>query len=207
VARRRPDTRRRDPHPRAVHRDLANAGLSGRRLAIGHALFHPFALRSARRGLLGFDAAAAAAHGSWPDRWAVADEAQRASLQRFHTHPPTLLDKVTDPYTILTPFSIYTLSAAARQVAARRLILATLAIERFRRAHAGTLPASGGLPEDPFSSAPLVLKTEPAGYVIYSLGVNRKDDAGALYGVGAGGPRNYSLQTRDYGIRVATVIK
>ena len=47
-----------------------------------------------------------------------------------------------------------------------------------------------------------MFKSDAAGYVVYSLGVNRKDDGGALYGIGADGPRNFTLQTRDYGIRV-----
>jgi hypothetical protein len=169
---------------------------------IGHAVFHPFALHNARRELLSFDSAIAAAHGSWRDRWALAIDAQRASIQRFRIHPPSLFEKIEDPYTVLTPLSTYTLTASAKEIAARRLIAGAVAIERFRRAHPAAPPAPVELQEDPFSGKPLVFKSDATGYVIYSLDVNRKDDGGAFYGIGADGPRNFSLQTRDYGIRV-----
>jgi hypothetical protein len=169
---------------------------------IGHTVFHPFALHSARRELLAFDSAVAAAHESWRDRWGLALGAQRASIQRLRTHPPSLFEKLADPYTVLTPFSAYTLTASAYEIAARHLIAAVLAIERFRRGHPAAAPVPVELQEDPFSGKPLVFKSDATGYVIYSLDVNRTDDGGAFYGIGADGPRNFTRQTRDYGIRV-----
>jgi hypothetical protein len=84
---------------------------------IGHALFHPMALHSARRELLSFDSAIAAARESWRERWALASEAQRASIERLRIHPPSLFETLEDPYRVLTPLGTYTLSASAREIA------------------------------------------------------------------------------------------
>lgn len=63
-----------------------------------------------------------------------------------------------------------------------------LAIERYRLAHAGTLPATladivptflDSIPTDPMDGKPLRYKKLPAtGYVVYSIGKDRKDDNG-----------------------------
>lgn len=71
--------------------------------------------------------------------------------------------------------------------ARRRCALAALAVERFRRAHDGTLPASleelpGYAPEalwlDPFDNQPLRYRVTPDGYRIYSLGPDQADQQG-----------------------------
>jgi hypothetical protein len=62
-----------------------------------------------------------------------------------------------------------------------------LAVERFRLANAGRLPASlaeltpkylAALPVDPFDGEPLRFKTRTTGYVVYSIGQDGKDDGG-----------------------------
>jgi hypothetical protein len=71
--------------------------------------------------------------------------------------------------------------------ARRRCALAALAVDRFRRAHDGTLPASlevlpGYAPEclwlDPFNNQPLRYRITPEGYRIYSLGPDQIDQQG-----------------------------
>ncbi len=71
--------------------------------------------------------------------------------------------------------------------ARRRPALTAIAVERYRLGHQGTLPASlaqlvpefiKAVPADPFDGQPIRYIRQPKGYVIYSLGPNRKDDGG-----------------------------
>jgi hypothetical protein len=77
----------------------------------------------------------------------------------------------------------------AAQCAGRlRVTQAALAVERYRLANKNALPASLGelapqfidsVPSDPFDGQPLrYTKASPKGYVIYSIGKDRKDDGG-----------------------------
>ena len=68
-----------------------------------------------------------------------------------------------------------------------RSLRAAIAIERYLRAHAEQLPASlsdlsprylPATPIDPFTGQPLLYVKMPNGYVVYSAGVNRRDDKG-----------------------------
>jgi len=78
-----------------------------------------------------------------------------------------------------------------RSAAAAAGIRATqtmLAVERYRLKHANTLPASlaqlvpellAAVPPDPFDNQPLRFRKLPTkGYVVYSVGKDRKDDGG-----------------------------
>jgi hypothetical protein len=95
----------------------------------------------------------------------------------------------------------------ARAEAVRRCTITALAVERYRRRHDGSLPASLTdvprelLPEsftDPFTGEPLRFKRLPNGYVIYSVGTDRKDNDGELYP-----PRDGSnSRESDVGFRV-----
>jgi len=103
-------------------------------------------------------------------------------------------------------------TAAGLDLAARRVLVATLAVERYRRDHAGTIPPSlqavvpaylASVPVDPFSGDPLTYKPDAGGYVLYSLDTNLRNDGGALYGFGSRKqlmPRGG--EARDLGIRV-----
>jgi hypothetical protein len=75
----------------------------------------------------------------------------------------------------------------AEDLACSGIIQTVLAVERFRLAHQNQLPdgleeltpllLSKG-PMDPFSGMKLKYKKLPSGYVVYSIGRNRKDDGG-----------------------------
>jgi hypothetical protein len=103
-------------------------------------------------------------------------------------------------------------TAAGLDLAARRVLVATLAVERYRRDHAGTLPPSlqalvpqyvGAVPTDPFSGDPLVYKPSADDYFLYSVDTNLRNDGGALYGFGSKNQLFPSTgQGRDLGIRV-----
>jgi hypothetical protein len=68
-----------------------------------------------------------------------------------------------------------------------RVAETALAVERFRAAR-GALPNSleqlapgylAAVPPDPYDSQPLRYKKLPRGFVVYSIGADRKDDGGA----------------------------
>ena len=68
-----------------------------------------------------------------------------------------------------------------------------LAVEAYRRSHEEQLPTALAdlapsflphVPIDPFSGKPLQFRTGGKGYIIYSVGMNRRDDGG----VDAAGP-------------------
>jgi hypothetical protein len=71
--------------------------------------------------------------------------------------------------------------------ARRRAALTAIAVERFRLAHDGHLPAKldelkpqflTDVPKDPFDGKPLRFKSLSPGYVIYSVGADRTDNDG-----------------------------
>jgi hypothetical protein len=122
-------------------------------------------------------------------------------------HPPTLSQRLVDPYVSIGPLGQYALWQSAHELAARRLIDASLAVERYRRGSGGAPPPKIDPRDDPFSGRPLLYKKETDGYVIYAVDVNGKDDGGSLYGFGAAGLRTFGQQTpRDYGIRVPLTV-
>jgi len=75
----------------------------------------------------------------------------------------------------------------AQDLARLRMMRTALAIERFRLAH-GKLPEKlddlvpqflPEIPSDPFDDKPLRYVKRERGYMIYSVGENRKDEGGA----------------------------
>ncbi len=81
--------------------------------------------------------------------------------------------------------SIDTLS---RRIEAKsKLARTAIAIERYRLAHGGQLPGilsdlvpeyMGQVPLDPFSAKPIIYKKLSKGYMVYSIGINGRDDNG-----------------------------
>ena len=77
--------------------------------------------------------------------------------------------------------------AYARLLATLRTADAAAAVERYRGAHGGALPPTldalvpaflERVPIDPFTGSPVKWKASPAGYTIYSIGADFKDDGG-----------------------------
>jgi hypothetical protein len=172
-------------------------------------LLHPFVSRSGRMGIVSFEPAIALARLPLAERSAVVQRAvadyRSQPLWRYR-----LFGALFDPFPVA--FAGWGLSQAKQEVAARRVTVAALAVERYRRAHTSAAPESlGGLvpaflsavPEDPFSMKPLVYRRDADGYVLYSVDANRKDDGGELYGHGAAIAKHVGPQSpRDLGIRV-----
>ncbi|MEY4387828.1 MAG: hypothetical protein RLY20_3111 [Verrucomicrobiota bacterium] len=135
---------------------------------------------------------------SKPD-YAATDELKNAfetMSKRARTFPPKVLTLM------LMPALEKAGEKAARLEASRRCALAALAVERYRLAHRGALPATlsdvgAGALEDPFTGKPLLLKKTERGYLIYSVGPDRKDDDGEV-SVGS----SSSERRSDIGFRV-----
>jgi hypothetical protein len=87
---------------------------------------------------------------------------------------------------ILVPVCFVPRMKTAEGIASVRLMQAAMVLRSYQAEH-GAYPASlaelaaaGGLaiPEDPFSGKPFIYKRQGAGYLIYSVGPNMKDDQG-----------------------------
>lgn len=82
-----------------------------------------------------------------------------------------------------------TAAAAAQVTALVRAARVIVAIERFRQASRGALPLSidavvpaylPAVPGDPYSGQPMRYRALSSGYVVYSVGSDRKDDGGDM---------------------------
>jgi hypothetical protein len=81
------------------------------------------------------------------------------------------------------------IAGTAADLALIRCARVVVAVEQYRLEHGQALPPRGddlvplhldAIPIDPFSGKPLRLVAEERGYVVYSLGLNRRDDHGRL---------------------------
>jgi hypothetical protein len=183
--------------------------------------FRPVLTRALRREFQPYADAISVARESWPAKL----ESARALNQRYGVDPArgpaapsqTMLYRtlgVTD-FRGVKDLTL-TLPVGGMNLAFRRTAIATIAAERFRRAHAGQPPPSldalvpeflAAVPLDPFDGKPLKYRVAPDSYVVYSVDINRADDNGALHGFGTGiGGRSRPIRDdqspRDIGIRV-----
>lgn len=81
------------------------------------------------------------------------------------------------------------MTSVGNDLASIRCARAVVAIERYRLAHGQSLPSRiedlvpsylDAIPIDPFSGQPLRFVAEQQGYVVYSFGLNRRDEGGRL---------------------------
>jgi|SRR6185503_4807487 len=88
---------------------------------------------------------------------------------------------------LLTPSLHPALERIGEAVARMRVTQSALAVERYRMTHQGALPDSLGqlvpeelpaVPEDPFDGKPLRYTKASPGFLVYSIGKDRKDDSG-----------------------------
>jgi hypothetical protein len=104
-----------------------------------------------------------------------------------------------------------TISRAGRTLAQNRAAVMALAIERWRRVHGGALPPTLGalvpaylreIPRDPFTGAALKFIRTADSYTVYSIGIDRVDNAGDI-GEWQPDVRGFSRGSEhDIGIRV-----
>ncbi|HWB18490.1 MAG TPA: hypothetical protein VG538_18940 [Vicinamibacterales bacterium] len=128
----------------------------------------PIATQALLHRLAGYDALVAASRLPWPVR-----------LDRIAA--------LNGPQPLGDIPSSRTTAAAAQVTALVRAARIIVAVERFRAANATTLLTSidalvptylPSAPIDPYSGEPMRYRAQPSGYVIYSVGPDRKDDGG-----------------------------
>jgi hypothetical protein len=87
-----------------------------------------------------------------------------------------------------TATSVEAVTRAERQILDRASVVA-LAVARYRLAHTGRVPATlaelvpaylDAVPEDPLAGRPLLFRTQPDAYIVYSVGADGRDDGGQL---------------------------
>jgi hypothetical protein len=146
----------------------------------------------------------------WPQRVAV-ELPQRPEVQRQARAFP-----LTVAHTRRAAVNAHAMRTnyAAAMLATVRSTFSALAVERYRRGHAGMLPARlgdlvpgelGAVPIDPFSGHALRYAVFSDGYAVYSVGPNRTDDGGQAPGtqLRRGWETNQLAdQPPDVGIRV-----
>jgi len=185
---------------------LSPRGISG----VAALALHPFLVRRLRVQIDQFPEALAASRTRWPDKIGV------MSALAFwpYTARTPLGEIVFGPIPNIAAMSS-SVNQAASRLAARRLAVTTLAIERYRRVHNGALPPDlaalvpalmPAVPIDPFSGQPLIFQPSAADYLLYSVDANRRDDGGQIYGIGSLNPMPLP-RVRDFGIRVPLVAR
>src|SRR5436190_14165381 len=196
---------------RARFIETAENGMQPYAPALARILFHPFISRSGRNGIASFEPAIAVARLPLADRAAAI---QSSAELRAYRPPPLwrfrMAGALFDPFPMA--YAPTGLAQAKQELAARRVAVTAIAIERYRRGHAGAPPSDltallpaflPAVPLDPLSMQPLIYRTDVGSYVIYSVDANRKDDGGELYGHGAAIAKHVGPQSpRDLGIRV-----
>lgn len=88
---------------------------------------------------------------------------------------------------IFTPIYIGSFTAEAKAEATWRSLRAGLAAVEYRNRtgrYPEKLPVSGPLSMDPFSEQPLIYKRTNEGFLVYSVGENKKDDGGTFQKTG-----------------------
>jgi hypothetical protein len=129
-----------------------------------------------------------AARRPWPQRLEVQPSAAPVVRRGF-------LGSLRTEYSDAMVRSIHRERTAivARRLALTRSAIAIIAAEQYRRGNGGAMPDSleslvptylDALPVDPYSGNPLRYHREADRLVIYSIGENRRDDAGASVGEG-----------------------
>jgi hypothetical protein len=192
---------------------LRNAGET-----LAFTAMRPWFTRTRRAEIRAYDAAIDVAGRPWPEKM----DAARELNERYGVDPRRGPRWVFCCGVTLTPplmgiRELQTILAlAGERLAIRRVAIAALAAERYRRAHAGSAPPSldalvpafmPSVPQDPFTGQPLRYRLDADSYAIYSVDSNRTDDGGRLYGFGTGAEALERIRTdrdrSDLGIRVA----
>jgi len=180
--------------------------------AVLRRILRPWLTRSQRAELAATDEGLVVAREPWPGKLAAAQALERkyAPAIKQLSERRGFFARIAQPYGFGIP--LVSVLPNGYELAARRVMIATLAIERYRRTHAEAPPESldalvpaylDAVPQDPFAKSPLVFRRGKDAYLVYSIDRDQKDDGGALYGVGSKGQLNPRLGTpRDLGIRV-----
>jgi hypothetical protein len=179
--------------------------------AVTARLMRPLNTRGARQQLAAYDETIALTRLSWPQRVEQAAIMERRFAEDFKASREGRFRGWWFARRWGPAFGGMPLFQAAYDLSGRRVAIAALAVERYRRANGGAVPVSletlvptylPAVPDDPFSGKPLIYTRTPAEYRIYSVDNNRTDDGGVFYGIGsrgqsaprAGAPRDFGIQ-------------
>ena len=141
---------------------------------LGYRILPPWVARGINRQAGVFSTLLNAADGPWPDRIDTVVAVGELPIPAFTGDSRTILNSL--------------MVRLAQDVAVIRATRVVVAVERYRRAHGEALPARiealvpdylPALPIDPFSGKPMILASNAHGYVVYSVGANRRDEGGA----------------------------
>lgn len=185
--------------------------------AVVRRITRPVRARGARRHLAAYDESLALAATPWPAKLSAARafEAKHAAIfERLGSRGRSAVSWRDGLQPYGPPLVIVPVSAAGLDLAARRVAIAAIAIERYRRALNEAPPPSlealvpaylPSMPIDPYTGAPLVYRVTRAGYTLYSVDSDGKDDGGVFYGRGSRGQMmTRTREPRDLGIQVET---
>jgi hypothetical protein len=116
-------------------------------------------------------------------------EAARAvSLRYGLSEPVTLRRSLAGGMFSPMAMQVAAVMRSERQILDRASVVA-LAIARYRLAHAGRVPTTladlvpaylDAVPEDPLAGRPLLFRTLPDSFIVYSVGADGRDDGGTL---------------------------
>ncbi len=124
----------------------------------------------------------------WPQKAAASAAVLERARQIPHPQP--------QPFSVLAwyaddelPLTLFARAVEADSLIIDRTARTAIAIERFRRDHAGTPPRTlseltphylAAIPADPFTGASLLYRLGPDAYTVYSVGPNHQDDGADL---------------------------
>jgi hypothetical protein len=173
-------------------------------------VMRPWITRANRQQLRTFDDALTMAARPWPEKFLASAEMEAKYGPGLGRGSRGLIARQIPPPGLA--FVGISVRPAGFDLAARRTIVATLAVERFRADHEDETPGSlealvpnylAAVPLDPFSGKPIVYRRSATDYRVYSVDSDMKDDGGVVYGLG-GKTRGQTQQDtpRDLGIRV-----
>ncbi len=151
----------------------------------------PFRERAVRAELTEFDEALAAARVRWPQAY----DALMALPRKYGTTRAASPRRPGTLQLMIRPFGRHVAAAQvdfyvprlAESMAGARASEAALAVARYRRAHAGALPAAlsdlvpsylSSVPLDPYTGRELIYRVDGGKYKVYTVGLNRQDDGG-----------------------------
>ena len=181
--------------------------------AVARRVVRPYITRANRRQLETFEDALEIAAQPWPAKLLAARDIERRYADSFRSMGSRgFFARLTAPPGMAV--AGLAVGPAARDLAARQVSVATLAVERYRRANRGALPTSlaalvpvylRAVPVDPMSGTPVAYKVSDTGYRIYSVDTDLKDDGGVIYGIGSRSQlMPMQRAPRDLGVDVST---
>jgi hypothetical protein len=154
-------------------------------------LLRPWLTHQAIATLQRFDDAIALARQPWPQKLKAIEEWQQKNppVARQPFGSGSVIPRWGFGYSDALAGLDRDLTLAGERLAANRVAVVALAVERYRRSHGAALPQAldvlipdylAAVPIDPFDGARLRFSRAADGYTIYSVGADQEDDGGKV---------------------------